>query len=94
MSTVIDEHGNRQAWTAVYWRHHQRYEHAADSIEAAIYFLSYGEEEGTLSAVEVRGPDGQVVIAEEEIFDACYGYNRWAPERKAQTLLEIGGGPR
>lgn len=91
MTTIIDEQGNEQTWTAVYWRYHVRYEDPFGSLEDALRFLSYGEDEGTLFATEVRGPGGKPVVPEEEIFDACFGYGRWAQDRRAQTMREIGG---
>lgn len=92
MPTIIDEQGNEQTWKAVYFRYFVRYEDPFESLDAALGFLSHGEEEGTLSAKAVLGPDGEAVVPEEEIFDARYGYGRWAEDRRAQTMREIGGG--
>lgn len=92
MTTIIDEWGNEQTWTAVYWRYGARYERQADSLDGALRFLEYGEEEGSLSSNSVLGPDGSVVVPEEEIFAAVFGYGRWAKDRRAQTMREIGGG--
>jgi len=91
MPKVIDELGNEQTWTAVYFRYFVRYEDPFASLEEALGYLSCGEEEGSLSAKEVRGPDGKAVVGEDEIFDACYGYDRWAQDRRTQTMREIGG---
>jgi hypothetical protein len=93
VSKVIGESGNPQSWKAVYWRHLQRYEHEADSLDAALRFLEYGEDEGSLSAESVLGPAGEVVVAEDEIFDATFGYGHWAKDVRAQTIraIEAGG---
>lgn len=92
MSPVIDEQGNPQTWTAVYWRYHARYEHEADSLEDALSFLSNGEDEGALSSEKVLGPNGEVVISEDEIFDATFGYGRFASQSRETTLRALTAG--
>lgn len=91
MSQVIDENGNPQTWTAVYWRFHSREREECDSLDEALSFLANGEDNGNLSATEVLGPDGTAVVPESEIFDAMFGYGRWAPEQRDETVRAIGG---
>lgn len=67
--TTIDEDGASQVWTAVYFRHFSRYEEECESLEDAVRFLDSGEDYGELSSVEVRGPDGTVVMDEAALFE-------------------------
>jgi hypothetical protein len=90
MSRVIDQQGNAQQWTAVYWRYHHKYTEECDSLQEAIDFLEAGEDYGSLSSESILGPNGEVVLNKGELFDAACGNGRFAPERRAQTMRELG----
>jgi hypothetical protein len=85
---VIDEQGNPQTWVAVYRHYRVRYEEECESLDEALAFLWVGVDDGRLSPVEVRGPDGRVVVPEAEIHDATEEWG-WAQERREATLRAI-----
>jgi hypothetical protein len=60
--TTIDEHGNVQQWTAVYWRHFGKYTEECDSFAEAYRFLTSGEDYESLSSEAILGPDGAVLM--------------------------------
>lgn len=55
--------GRRLIWIAKYMRYRFPGEEECDSLEEAIRFLYWGEENGHLAGVEIIGPDGQPVDA-------------------------------
>lgn len=88
-----------EVWTAVYSRRHVQHEEQCPSLDAALAFLRDGEDAESLASVEVRGPDGRVVIARE----AFTGYRpavlfggrvAAGPDRQATALLEMFGPAR
>ncbi len=70
MTTTIDESGNPQQWTAVYWRYHSRYEEVCDSFREAYRYLENGEEYGELSSESILGPDGRELMDQAAIHRA------------------------
>lgn len=91
MGIVIDEDGNTQTWTAVYWRYHSKSEYEASSLTDALNFLQYGEDYGELSSDSVRGPDGTVVIPNDRIHDVLYKFRDMSEEQVQSLTLAIGG---
>ncbi len=68
---IIDQDGNEQTWTAVYWRYHSQCEEERESLADAYRFLASGEDYGSLSADCILGPDGEVVMTGAQ-FSALY----------------------
>ena len=66
--TTINEQGQVETWTAVYWSHFSQYKEAFDSLQDAWNFLEHGENAGTLSSVAILGPDGKVVMDADQLF--------------------------
>lgn len=69
-------------WTATYMRHHSDASATHDSLEGAVNFLRYGEEEGDHSARSITGPDGGTVWSRESgediwEFAERMGINGW-----------------
>jgi hypothetical protein len=63
MAEVIDQDGNPLIWRAVYWQFHVLDEEECGSLEEAINFLHFGEEDNRLSGEAIIGPDGRKVNA-------------------------------
>lgn len=61
MPGVINQDGEALTWTAVYWRYHSRYEQECDSLDEAVRFLEYGEDDGSLSSEAIFGPNGKLL---------------------------------
>lgn len=70
MTKTIDETGAPQEWKAVFWRYFERRVEPFETLEEAYDYLVYGEEYGELSAVEVIGPDGEVVLSQQQFREA------------------------
>ena len=90
--TVIDEQGNQQTWTAVYWRYHSRYEYEADSPEEALSFLKNGEDYGELSSECILGPDREVLIPKSQIHDVLWQFGEASQDDRPAVVREITGG--
>jgi hypothetical protein len=89
---VIDESGNVQQWTAVYWRYHSRYQDEFDNFAEAFEFLKSGEDYGNLSSESILGPDGAVLMDKQALWDAqCSDVNPDDLLVKLSTPAEIGG---
>jgi hypothetical protein len=54
-------------YRARYWRYHSKGEEECDTLDEAVAFLAYGFDSGNLSAADVVGPDGAVVLQGEEL---------------------------
>jgi hypothetical protein len=67
--TTIDEHGNVQQWTAVYWRHFGKYTEECDSFAEAYRFLTSGEDYESLSSEAILGPEGAVLMDAAALID-------------------------
>lgn len=52
-------------WITAYMRHHTDGSATHDSLEGAVNFLRYGEEEGDHSAQSITDPDGATVWSRE-----------------------------
>lgn len=65
--TVIDEDGRELTWVARYWRYGVDREQECESLESAVSFLIWGEENGDLSMTEVVDPDGVVAMTKEQL---------------------------
>lgn len=70
MTVVIDQDGNAQQWTAVYWRYGARERVACDSFGEAYRLLDSGEDFGSLSSDSILGPDGAVLMDKRALWDA------------------------
>lgn len=68
---VIDQDGNPQTWTAVYWHYGVKYEEEFDTPEQALAFLVKGEGKDRLSPEAVIGPDGKVLYDKAQLSDYC-----------------------
>ncbi len=82
---VIDEDGNVQTWTAVYWRHQVKHNAECDSFADAFWLLERGEEDGELSSHSILGPDGRVLMDKAQIHKAQL--DRLDPEA---LLVQLG----
>lgn len=92
MSTVIDQDGNVQQWTAVYWRYMVKSEHVAETFAEAYRFLAAGEDYGNLSSEAILGPDGAVLMDREAIWNAqCKDLDPDDLLVQLRTACEIGG---
>lgn len=90
--TVIDESGNVQQWTAVYWRYHSKHEDEFDNFADAYEFLKSGEDYGELSSESILGPDGAVLMDKDALFEAaCSGVSPEDLLVKLSTPAEIKG---
>jgi hypothetical protein len=54
-------------YKARYWRYHAEGEVECDSLDEAVAFLAVGLDDGQLSARDIIGPDGAVVLAGEKL---------------------------
>lgn len=54
-------------YRARYWRYHSEDEEECDTLDEAVAFLAYGFDSGNLSAADVVGPDGTVVLEGDEL---------------------------
>jgi hypothetical protein len=70
MSTPADD----TAYTARYWRYHSEGQEECDSLEEAVAFLANGQDSGNLSAQDILGPDGAVVLEGDELDRSIHTY--------------------
>lgn len=61
MPQIITQDGQALTWTAKYWRYHSQHSETCESLEEAVRFLEYGEDDGALSSESILGPDGKVL---------------------------------
>lgn len=89
---VIDESGNPQQWTAVYWRYHSKRTEEFDNFADAYEYLKHGEDYGELSSESILGPDGKVLMDANALFEAsCSGLSPEDLLVKLSTPAEIKG---
>lgn len=69
MGKTITQDGQRDTFTAVYRQHGARCEEPCDSLNDAVGALVGGFEHNTLSVEAVLGPDGDVVLNADQVFD-------------------------
>jgi hypothetical protein len=71
-------------YTAHYMRYGAACTHRATTMSGALYYLLTGEDDGTLSACEIIGPDGEIAMTAEAVRNA-YVQGTWPDV----TLIDV-----
>lgn len=79
-----------EVWVAVYGRNREREERDCASLTEALDFLHEGESLDRLSAEQILGPDGKVVLGTRKLSDILsWGRSRWADLDRPDALRNL-----